>query len=102
MSTIALPAATHFLAVQYANKHKPKKFIPLFLSFDQPSLCEPTRPTTATETIEFLSPHNCSLRSKMHQLTSLSKDQSNILLDLLPKYDLAEDELQAVHVEKKQ
>jgi hypothetical protein len=82
MSTIALPAATHFLAVQYANKHKPKKFIPLFLSFDQPSLCEPTRPTsTAAETIEFLSPQNCSLRSKIHQFTSLSKDQSNILLD---------------------
>jgi len=52
--------------------------------------------------MQSLSLQNSSLRSKINQLTSLSKDQSDILLDLLPKVDLLEDELQATHVEKEQ
>jgi chromosome segregation ATPase len=52
--------------------------------------------------MQSLSLQNSSLRSKIQQLTSLSKDQSDILLDLLPKVDLLEDELQATQVEKEQ
>ena len=55
-----------------------------------------------TLAIQSLSSQNIHLRSEIHHLKSLSRDQSSILLDLLPRYDLLQTELASVTLAKSQ
>jgi hypothetical protein len=115
-------------------KHKSKKFVPLYLTFEKE---DPVRTTNnansnadvdananatnnisdtstitavaalsdpnyndATEAVRSLSTHNFQLQKNILELKSLSKDQSDILLEVLPKFDTLESKLRQISREK--
>ncbi len=86
-------------------KHKAKKFVNLFLEFDSGSTCQeasqsPSCYDDTTEALRSLASENFRLQKSLRELQSLSKDQSELLLEILPKLDELESRLLAISEEK--
>lgn len=56
----------------------------------------------ANQAVRLLSTENFKLRKHVHELKSLSKDQSDLLLDVMPKFDSLESKLRQILREKEQ
>jgi chromosome segregation ATPase len=54
----------------------------------------------ADEAVRCLSSENFKLKQKMRELESVSKDQSELLLEVLPKYDALEHQVKMHDIEK--
>lgn len=75
-------------------KKKAKKFIPLYISFDScMPVTESREESESGTTMKSLSSQNNNLKSKVQHLNELSKDQSDLIVNLLPKFDLLEEQL---------
>lgn len=102
-------------------KHKSKKFVNLFLAFDDGAgqECQECPSSTAgttsngsgtprnrgcyeeaTEAVRSLASENFRLQKSLRELQSLSKDQSELLLEILPKLEDLESRLGAISEEK--
>lgn len=101
-------------------KHKSKKFVPLYLTFEKEDYAEAAASSSsststsslspaevvvtdyedATEAVRALSAQNFQLQKNILELKSLSKDQSDLLLEVLPKFDSLESKLRQTSREK--
>ena len=103
-------------------KHKAKRFVKMYLELtsnnkQQPSFqtdqssSSSTTSTTSTinpvmmeseadQAVRCLSSENFRLKQKLRELESVSKDQSELLLEVLPKYDAMEHQAKLHTIEK--
>lgn len=99
-------------------KHKAKRFVKMYLELSSPqqivssstsTLASSTSMSSSTsmhveseadEAVRCLSSENFKLKQKMRELESVSKDQSELLLEVLPKYDALEHEVKLHNIEK--
>lgn len=92
-------------------KHKAKRFVKMYLELSSPQQNESSSTSTALSTsscieseadeaVRCLSSENFRLKQKMRELESVSKDQSELLLEVLPKYDALEHQAKLHGIEK--
>ena len=81
-------------------KQKSKKFIALYITLDEREDSSGSCSDDATEAVRSLASENFQLQKTLRELQSLSKDQSDLLLEVLPKFDDLETKLDQTNEEK--